>query len=790
MEVTKAYYPTTETVLSYPLTALRGRRAPRRPLEAEDSVVQEHLNDPYLDFSDADSSHRDSIFRADSWQDSSAWEIDDESIYPEVCAAVPSTDDPKMLVNTFRMWFLGIIFSTVVSGINQFFSARYPSIYISGIAVQLCVLPCGKLLEKTLPECQFNVFGFRWSFNPGPFTMKEHVCVTVMANIAARGAYATDIIATQRLFFHQAVPYSYQILLCIGSQVLGFSLGGLLQKYVVWPSSMVWPGALVTAALFTALHKNYGEQNHGRITRGRFFLYALLGSFAYYWLPGYLFTALSVFNWVCWFAPNNVPVNTLFGTSTGLGMGILTFDWSMIAYIGSPLVTPWWSELNTTVSLVVQFFILAPILYFTNAFNTAYLPISAPISFDNTGAPYNVSRVVTDGQFDNSKYLAYSPVFIPVTLCIAYASSFASFSALFVHTFLWFRRDIARRFRSTLMDERDVHFRLMQAYREVPRAWYMAIFVVAMVFFLISVHLIPTEFPIWAAVLSLVLSSLLSLPMAMLQAITNQQIANVQVFHELIGGYILPERPVAVVIFKGLTFITASQAITFSGDLKLGLYMKIPPRLMFTIQTVAVILASFASTLVQNWMFTNIEDYCSPNQKDGFICPNTNTFATSSLIWGGVGPARMFNIGRPYNPLVYFYLIGAILPIPFYLLARLFPRSFWRFINIPIFFGGVGAIPPASGINFTSWAAVGFIFNYYIRRFHLRWWMRYNYILSAALDGGVAIAAIVIFFALQIPRGGLPLRWWGNTVYENTSDWLGVALKIPGSDGTLAPLRG
>ncbi|KAJ3994956.1 OPT oligopeptide transporter [Lentinula boryana] len=819
MEDTKAYNSSSEEVLSFPGTTFRARRAPDVPVDVDVDAefVKEHLNDPYMDLSrpykstesmelsdkkvqqmqyapsemDAesnfDTSDRYSTSRADS-RNSTAIEFDDESPYPEVRAAVSSTDDPEMLVNTFRMWFLGIVFAILVSGINQFFSARYPSVYISGIVVQLIVLPCGKLLERILPTYRYNLFGFRWSLNPGPFTIKEHVCITIMANVVVGGAYATDIIATQKIFYNQAIPYGYQILLCLGSQVLGFSLGGLLRQFVVWPSSMIWPGALVNSALFNTLHKNYGKRDRGHMTRERFFLIAFLGSFAYYWLPGYLFTALSVFNWVCWIAPNNIPVNALFGTNTGLGMGIFTFDWSMIAYIGSPLVTPWWSELNTIVSLVIQFFILVPILYFTNAFNTAYLPISAPIAFDRTGAEYDVSQVVTNGQFDNAKYLSYSPVFIPATLCIAYASSFAAFSAVFVHTFLWFRRDIARRFRSTLKDERDVHSRLMQVYKEVPWYWYTILGVVAMIFFLISVHIVPTGFPIWAAVFAFCISSILSLPMSMLQAITNQQVGNIQVFYELIGGYILPERPVAVVIFKGLTYITTSQAIAFSGDMKLGHYMKVPPRLMFTVQTVAVIVACFTATLVQNWMFANIEDYCSPDQKDGFTCPSTNTFATSSLIWGGVGPARMFNIGRPYNPLFYFYLIGAILPIPFYMLARRFPLSFWRYINIPVFFGGVGALPPASGINYTSWAAVGFIFNYCMRRFHFRWWMRYNYILSAALDGGVAISLIVIFFAVQLPHGGITLNWWGNTVWTNTADAMGLPFKLPdGPNGTFGP---
>ena len=53
--------------------------------------------------------------------------------------------------------------------------------------------------------------------------------------------------------------------------------------------------------------------------------------------------------------------------------------------------------------------------------------------------------------------------------------------------------------------------------------------------------------------------------------------------------------------------------------------------------------------------------------------------------------------------------------------------------------------------------------------------MRYNYILSAGLDTGVAIALIVIFFALQLPKNStIFLNWWGNTVWMNTLDALGA----------------
>jgi hypothetical protein len=108
--------------------------------------------------------------------------------------------------------------------------------------------------------------------------------------------------------------------------------------------------------------------------------------------------------------------------------------------------------------------------------------------------------------------------------------------------------------------------------------------------------------------------------------------------------------------------------------------------------------------------------------------------------------------------LVYFFLIGAILPIPFYFLARRYPLSLWRYVNIPVFFSGIGILLPATGMNY------------------FRWWMRYNYVLSAALDAGVAMAMVFVFFCVQFPTNGAPLKWWGNTVWQKTADAMGTPL--------------
>jgi len=793
------------------MSNLRARHVPDVPEDVD--FVMEHLNDPNYDLktrppsftsvdedkkskkayaqSDVDAesqfdSDRYSTSRAES-RNSTAIDFDDESPYPEVRAAVSSVDDPLMPVNTFRMWFLGIFFVLLISGFNQIFAMRYPSVFITGIVAQLVCLPLGRGLARILPSTRFRTFGYVWTLNPGPFTIKEHVCITVMANVTVAGAYSTEVILTQRIFYGQTTPMSYQILLALGSQIIGFSFGGLLRQFVVWPSSMIWPGALVNSALFNTLHKNYGKRDRGHITRERFFCIALACSFVWYWVPGFLFTALSMFNWVCWIVPNNVVVNALFGVNSGLGMSMLTFDWGMISFIGSPLVTPWWSQMNTGVAFLLMFWLIAPILYFTNAWNSAFFPISSYLVFDNTGQIYQAKSIISNGVFDQAKYSAYSPVFLSTTLALAYGIAFAAFPSVFVHTFLWFRKDIIRRFRNSLRDERDIHSRLMLHYLEVPMWWYGIMGVIALAFFLTSIEIFPTQLPIWAAFVGIIMSAILSIPLAMLQAITNQQVPT-QVMYEMIAGYMLPGRPVANVIFKTITANTSMQAINFAGDLKLGHYMKVPPRIMFSVQVVGACIACIWVTVVQDWMLSNIVDICTPDQPQGFRCPGSTTFATASVIFGAVGPQRLFSPGAPYSALLWFFLIGTLAPIPFYFLARRFPLSFWRYINIPVFFAGLGAMPPGSGINYISWVLWGFIFNYCIRRFHFRWWMRYNYILSAALDAGTAIAMLVIFFALGLQKsGGVELVWWGNTVWMNTADANGVPFKPLPESGFVGP---
>ena len=147
---------------------------------------------------------------------------------------------------------------------------------------------------------------------------------------------------------------------------------------------------------------------------------------------------------------------------------------------------------------------------------------------------------------------------------------------------------------------------------------------------------------------------------------------------------------------------------------------------MFFSQVVAAIIAGTVQLGVQAWMFTNIPDMCTPTQKDGFICPSTEVFGTASIIWGVIGPQRQFSSGQIYYGLVFFFLIGALLPCATYAVSLKWPNSIVKYINFPVIFSGVGYIPPASAVNYVPWTIVAFIFNYVIRRRHFSWWTKYN----------------------------------------------------------------
>jgi hypothetical protein len=60
---------------------------------------------------------------------------------------------------------------------------------------------------------------------------------------------------------------------------------------------------------------------------------------------------------------------------------------------------------------------------------------------------------------------------------------------------------------------------------------------------------------------------------------------------------------------------------------------------------------------------------------------------------------------------------------------------------------------------------------YYIKRRYPAWFERYNYILEAGFDVGVALSGIIQTLAFDF-GSGVSLKWWGNTVSTAGVDFL------------------
>lgn len=205
----------------------------------------------------------------------------DNSPVPEVRANVPNYDDPSMPVNTLRAWLLGLVFTVLGTGINQFFSMRYPSVTISSLVAQLLAYPAGRALAHLLPVTSFRLFGREVVLNPDHhFNIKEHALVTIMSNLSFGPSWATDIIQAQKAsaFYGLKTPVAYQFLLALTMQLFGLGIAGLAYRFIVEPPNMVWPATLANAALFQTLHGRANPEADGWVvSRYRFFVYVFVG---------------------------------------------------------------------------------------------------------------------------------------------------------------------------------------------------------------------------------------------------------------------------------------------------------------------------------------------------------------------------------------------------------------------------------------------------------------------------------------------------------------------------------
>ncbi|KAJ7161721.1 OPT oligopeptide transporter protein-domain-containing protein, partial [Mycena filopes] len=100
-------------------------------------------------------------------------------------------------------------------------------------------------------------------------------------------------------YYHVQPNAGVGIFTLIGSQLLGYDLGGIMRSFLVYPTYMVLPSLLptVTVQLFDALHR--GKKIFLQRKRVLFFWSVFIGIFVWEWMPEFIaprtLTGISIF---------------------------------------------------------------------------------------------------------------------------------------------------------------------------------------------------------------------------------------------------------------------------------------------------------------------------------------------------------------------------------------------------------------------------------------------------------------------------------------------------------------
>ncbi|GMM36991.1 hypothetical protein DASC09_043160 [Saccharomycopsis crataegensis] len=713
------------------------------------------------------------------------------SPYPEVRAISSPIDDPEIPCETIRAYFMGFIWCIVGTGVNEIFSRRQPSLYISASVCQMLMYPCGLLLQHTLPDWGFTIFGTRHSLNPGPWTYKEQMFATVMFDIAIGGMYVGYNFYVEKLDVYYGntwITIGYQILLSLATQLFGFGFAGILRKIVIYPVRAVWPTILPTLALNRALLKREKREsiNGWQITRYHFFFIVFSCSFLWMWVPDYLFQALSYFNWMTWIKPDNFNLAMITGSISGLGLNPITsFDWNIVGY-WMPLAFPFYTYLNMMIGMFIGFFVIVG-LYYSNYRWTAYLPINDNNIYTNTGELYTVQSVLTNGKFDDTKYQEYGPPYLSAGYLLTTGANCALYTFMIPYVFFTERKGIWSSFKSLRQSFfsfrsspdyssfQDPHSRIMARYKETPDWCFVIIMLVALVFAIVCVKVYPANTPVWGIFLMLALNAVVVIPFCLIYAITGYYFT-LEVLVELIIGYAIPGNGDALMFLKALGFNITGQAQQYMYDQKMAHYSRVPPRAVFRGQLLGTIFQVIISLVVINWEINHLDGICTEDQANNFTCPSETSYYSSSVFWGVIGPKRVFD--KLYPILPYCFLIGFLLSL-LCIAFKVFYKKPTPWFQPAVIIGGLFNYAPYNLSYFLPGLYVNYAFNYYVKKRYQAWWEKYNYILSSALDAGVAFSGIIIFFAVQYHEKDI--TWWGNTVsYAGVDGGIGqTSLKDP-----------
>ncbi|SGY16252.1 BQ5605_C012g06822 [Microbotryum silenes-dioicae] len=629
----------------------------------------------------------------------------------------------------------------------------------------------GTAWHRILPKAEQ---GRIWAvLNPGPFNIKEHVCITVMASTGSSGALAISTFAVEKLYYNITPSYGIAISTLIekplcptraASQFFGYGLGGLYRSILVYPTFAVWPSLIPSVSLLETLHREKDLRSQRR--RYKFFWIVFACIFVWEWFPEIIAPTVTGISIFC--PPThrgslvdrtNPDFTRIFGgtnANEGLGLFSIGFDWLQItsgapalsfevpsarvaiteavrfSLLPATLYLPWATMVSQGIGVVLCFTIVVW-GYFTNVWNAKSLSFMGQSLFHENGSVYNASLIL-DSKFDlNKTALGEQVLYFGLNLSIG---------ASFMHVFVWYRKDLVeawRQWRSKIHN--DPHYLKMQAF-------YLATAIGAFVIALATLYAGHSGMP-WYALLIGVLFALVELPVLSIMTAVTGFHSSGSTLCQMLGSALVPGNARASLYFGGSLMVK---------DLKLGQYTKVPPRALFAVQAVGTLLGSVLNLVVND--FTPQMNSIVSSQREvlldvegtnlwsGYVVQsyNTQAIAVSENSWGALGK-EMYG---PHNK--YFIIplgIRLLVPLPFYIGHHFWPNLCLNQIVTPEMCRCLGYL--SVGIN--SSVFVSFLLaiyaQFYLRRKRSTFFRKYNYLMAAALDGGTDFMIFISTFTIN-----------------------------------------
>ncbi|KAG0152023.1 hypothetical protein CROQUDRAFT_71355 [Cronartium quercuum f. sp. fusiforme G11] len=679
---------------------------------------------------------------------------------------------------TLRSTLIGIIGGILGAALTQLFYFKPASIKLQPIALRMLCFVFGLLLAK--------IPGPRW-WNPGPFSQRETTFASIIATSGNASIAAMQIVAAERMLFSRAIPAHIELAMLFSSQVVGYGWAGLLQPLLVYPARATFPAVLPSVALIRSLA---GDSRTSQL-RVRFFVKVAIGTILYQILPCYIAPTLRGMSLACVLFPTSQMVTYIFGGAhqeEGFGLLSLSLDWTTVGTHG-PLYTPlnalyhhlagWLMAIamsyvaykGSWFGRVIFFFLRAP-SYVQVSSVPANVSIFLPTAYKNlaSGADkdfpfisselytydakiYPVKKVITSSGIPLSHEVAkYGLPFIPTVVLLAGIFECLATSSALTNVILQNFSTIKSIMRGTgtahVVADPDRSF-CKQHYHDFPKTGFLAISItaglIALCASILSGHAVP--FPELSV--SLLLSACLILSVGFLSSYTGYD-ASVTAVVQMIGGMCFPGNVIGNMWFTSYGTSTVDQGLSMLKDLKLAQYMHVPPIFVVLGKILGTCIGVLTSWAVARVLIKNIENnpHLLAEGHGSFSDNRVLEFEAGAISWGAFAK-HLYTSEARYFALPLSFVVGFILPVPFFLIEKIWPKCGIHKFHLPLLLAAIGGA--THGV--TSGKTMGFficIFSQlWVAKKYPSWYKKYNLILSAALTVGTQVTVIVVSFLLQ-----------------------------------------